>query len=179
MSTRQFSLWHLFTVVTLVCVATAGIQFVSTDSPEIQFSIATASLSIGIVGFGCIAMSAFALFTVVATDAGFSSFERLRPSLILALDWSRIDHSIFFRTIPVSHTQILSHGRQRKVLSIDFATETMTMWSTMIYRVDADMSRTRSTYKRNIFAEALDSIVPNSGCVGLQGGPHDEVFFLS
>ncbi len=47
----------------------------------------------------------------------------------------------------------------------------------MIFNVYADLSRALSEYERDAIADALDSTVPDSGCVGLQGGPFDEVYF--
>lgn len=47
----------------------------------------------------------------------------------------------------------------------------------MVFNVYADLSRSLSSQERHLLADALDSIVPGSGCVGGQGGPCDEVYF--
>ena len=47
----------------------------------------------------------------------------------------------------------------------------------MIFNVYADLSRRLSMQERIIVSDALDSIVPGSGCLGSQGSPCDEVYF--
>lgn len=47
----------------------------------------------------------------------------------------------------------------------------------MQYAVYADMSRGLTEHERSALFEALDAIVPGSGCVGIQQGPEDEVYF--
>lgn len=47
----------------------------------------------------------------------------------------------------------------------------------MQYAVYADLPRLLTSMERSSVAEALDLTVPDSGCVGLQNGPGDEVYF--
>jgi hypothetical protein len=47
----------------------------------------------------------------------------------------------------------------------------------MRYAIYADLSRRLTEQERSALAEALDVSVPDSGCVGLQKGPNDEVYF--
>ena len=47
----------------------------------------------------------------------------------------------------------------------------------MRYAIYADLSRRLTEQERSAFADALDASVPDSGCVGLQKGPTDEVYF--
>jgi hypothetical protein len=47
----------------------------------------------------------------------------------------------------------------------------------MQYAVFADLSCDLTAQERSAVSEALDSMVPNSGCVGRQKGPNDEVYF--
>ncbi len=47
----------------------------------------------------------------------------------------------------------------------------------MEYAVYADLSRPLTEQERSTIFAALDAIVPDSGCVGLQKGPNDEVYF--
>jgi hypothetical protein len=47
----------------------------------------------------------------------------------------------------------------------------------MQYSVFADLSRRLTEHERSALFEALDANVPGSGCVGLQHGPSDEVYF--
>jgi len=45
------------------------------------------------------------------------------------------------------------------------------------FSVYADLSRPLAVEERGTLLGALDEIAPGSGCVGLQGGPNDEVYF--
>ena len=45
------------------------------------------------------------------------------------------------------------------------------------YSVYADLSRPLSVDERSRVVDALDASVPESGCVGQQNGPNDEVYF--
>lgn len=47
----------------------------------------------------------------------------------------------------------------------------------MQYAVYADLSRRLTEQERSALFEALDASVPGSGCVGLQKGLIDEVYF--
>ena len=47
----------------------------------------------------------------------------------------------------------------------------------MQYAVYADLSRRLTEQERSSLFEALDANVLGSGCVGLQKGPNDEVYF--
>lgn len=47
----------------------------------------------------------------------------------------------------------------------------------MQFAVYADLSRQLSQDERSAVCEALNSTVPDGGCVGLQKGQNDEVFF--
>lgn len=47
----------------------------------------------------------------------------------------------------------------------------------MRYGVYADLSRRLTEQERSVLFEALEASVPDSGCVGLQNGPSDEVYF--
>jgi hypothetical protein len=47
----------------------------------------------------------------------------------------------------------------------------------MEYAVYADLSRPLTVEERSSLFEALDSIVPNSGFVGRDRAPNDEVYF--
>ena len=47
----------------------------------------------------------------------------------------------------------------------------------MRYSVYADLSRTLTKHERSAIVEALDTSVPNSGCVGPQKRSEDEVYF--
>ncbi|MBN8422809.1 MAG: hypothetical protein J0L73_28130 [Verrucomicrobia bacterium] len=48
----------------------------------------------------------------------------------------------------------------------------------MQFAVYADLSRRLAEHERSTLFEALDADVPGSGCVGLQKGPNDEVYFV-
>jgi hypothetical protein len=45
------------------------------------------------------------------------------------------------------------------------------------YAVYADLSRELTTVERSAVIVALEANVPDSGCVGLQKGPNEEVYF--
>ncbi len=45
------------------------------------------------------------------------------------------------------------------------------------YAIYVDLSRLLSDQERSEVFEALDVIVPGSGCVGVQHGPTDELYF--
>jgi hypothetical protein len=47
----------------------------------------------------------------------------------------------------------------------------------MYYHVYADLSRTLTVEERHSLFERLDAIVPDSGCVGRDKRPNDEVYF--
>jgi hypothetical protein len=47
----------------------------------------------------------------------------------------------------------------------------------MQYDAFADLSRPLTEQERDAVAEALDANVPGGGCVGLQNGPNDEIYF--
>ena len=47
----------------------------------------------------------------------------------------------------------------------------------MRYAVYADLSRPLTGRERSAVCEALDATVLDSGCVGRQKGPNDEVYF--
>ena len=47
----------------------------------------------------------------------------------------------------------------------------------MRYAIYADLSRRLTEQERSALAEALEASVPDCGCVGLQKGPNDEVYF--
>ena len=47
----------------------------------------------------------------------------------------------------------------------------------MRYAVYADLSRQLTSQERSSLFESLEASVPGSGCVGLQKGPNDEVYF--
>jgi len=47
----------------------------------------------------------------------------------------------------------------------------------MEYSVYADLSRPLMGEERSAVAEALDASVPESGCVGIQSGSNDEMYF--
>jgi hypothetical protein len=47
----------------------------------------------------------------------------------------------------------------------------------MEYSVYTDFSRPLTNEERSIVFEALDANVPGSGCVGIQNGPNDEIYF--
>ncbi len=47
----------------------------------------------------------------------------------------------------------------------------------MWYAVYVDFPRQLTNRERSTVADALDSNVPGSGCVGLQNGPNDEMYF--
>jgi hypothetical protein len=52
------------------------------------------------------------------------------------------------------------------------------MIPSMQYAVYADLSRRLTEHERSTLFEALDANVPGSGCVGLQKGHTDEVYFV-
>jgi len=47
----------------------------------------------------------------------------------------------------------------------------------MQYAVYADLGRPLTDEERSAVAAALDAKVPGSGCVGMQNGPNDELYF--
>jgi hypothetical protein len=47
----------------------------------------------------------------------------------------------------------------------------------MEYSVYTDFSRPLTSEERSIIFEALEVNVPDSGCVGIQNGPSDEMYF--
>ena len=47
----------------------------------------------------------------------------------------------------------------------------------MLYAVYIDMPRQLTAQERLAVADALEAQVPSGGCVGLQKGPNDEVYF--
>jgi hypothetical protein len=47
----------------------------------------------------------------------------------------------------------------------------------MEYAVYADLSRRLAEHERTALFKALEASVPGSGCVGMQKGPTDEVYF--
>lgn len=51
------------------------------------------------------------------------------------------------------------------------------MTPTIRYAVYADLTRRLTEEERSAIFAAIDSIVPDSGCVGLHKAPNDEVYF--
>ena len=47
----------------------------------------------------------------------------------------------------------------------------------MLYAIYVDMARQLTAQERSAVADALEAHVPSGGCVGLQKGPNDEVYF--
>jgi hypothetical protein len=48
----------------------------------------------------------------------------------------------------------------------------------LIWSIYADLSRPLTHEERAAVGSALDDVVPSGGCVGLQNGPNDEVYFV-
>ena len=47
----------------------------------------------------------------------------------------------------------------------------------MTFNVYVDLPRELTAIERTRMGEALNSCIPDGGCVGLQSGPNDEVYF--